>query len=45
MVTYGETKRQANIVKHDGIDPAQCENIFDSPMLTEEDIRTLNEET
>jgi len=39
VVTYDETKRQANIVKHDGIDLAQCESIFDSPMLTEEDAR------
>jgi hypothetical protein len=39
VVTYDETKRHANIVKHDGIDLAQCESIFDSPMLTEEDAR------
>lgn len=37
MVTYDETKRQANMQKHDGIDLAECECIFDSPMLTLED--------
>jgi uncharacterized DUF497 family protein len=36
MVTYDDAKRQTNIVKHDNIDLAQCECIFDSPMLTEE---------
>ena len=39
MVTYDETKRQINMVKHDGIDLAMCESIFDSPMLTKEDTR------
>jgi len=39
MITYDEAKRQANIVKHDGIDLAQCECLFDSPMLTREDAR------
>jgi len=39
MVTYDETKRQTNIVKHHGIDLALCECIFDSPMLTQEDTR------
>jgi uncharacterized DUF497 family protein len=27
MVTYDDAKRQANIVKHDNIDLAQCERI------------------
>jgi len=39
MVTYDETKRQANMRKHDNIDLALCERIFDSPMLTQEDAR------
>ena len=39
MITFDEAKRQANIVKHNGIDLAQCECIFDSPMLTQEDSR------
>ena len=39
MVTYDETKRQANMRKHDNIDLALCERIFDSPMLTQEDSR------
>ena len=41
MVTYNESKRQINIAKHDGIDLAKCECIFDSPMLTEEDTRDI----
>lgn len=39
MVTYDEAKRKANIAKHEGIDLALCECIFDSPMLTQEDAR------
>ncbi len=27
------------MLKHDGIDLARCESIFDSPMLTKEDTR------
>jgi uncharacterized DUF497 family protein len=38
MVTYDETKRRENLQKH-GIDLAKAENIFDSPLLTEEDDR------
>ncbi|MBI4755996.1 MAG: BrnT family toxin [Betaproteobacteria bacterium] len=38
MVTYDETKRQANPAKH-GIDLAECSGVFDAPMLTEEDAR------
>lgn len=41
MVTYDDAKRQTNIFKHDNIDLAQCECIFDSPMLTEEDARDI----
>lgn len=36
MVTFDPLKRQANLSKH-GIDLAECERIFDAPMLTEED--------
>ena len=36
MITYDEPKRQANISKH-GIDLAECESVFDAPMLTAED--------
>jgi uncharacterized DUF497 family protein len=38
MVTFDETKRQANLAKH-GIDFAQCDGVFEAPMLTEEDAR------
>ena len=38
MVTYDETKRQANLAKH-GIDLAQCAAMFGAPMLTAEDAR------
>jgi len=38
MVTFDETKRARNLVKH-GIDLAECESIFDWPMLTREDDR------
>lgn len=36
MVTYDETKRQANLAKH-GIDLAGCGEAFDRPMVTAED--------
>jgi len=39
MVTYDETKRRRNIKDHDGIDLAECESIFDWPLVTEEDTR------
>jgi uncharacterized DUF497 family protein len=38
MITWDEKKRQINLAKH-GIDFAQCEVIFDHPMVTEEDDR------
>lgn len=38
MVTYDEAKRQANIAKH-GIDLADVESVFDTPLLTDEDAR------
>ena len=38
MVTYDETKRQANLARH-GIDLADCAGVFDAPMLTVEDAR------
>jgi uncharacterized protein len=38
MVTFDETKRLANIAKHQ-IDLADCDAVFDSPMLTKEDSR------
>lgn len=38
MITFDESKRKANIRKH-GIDLAQCESVFDFPLLTEEDTR------
>lgn len=38
MVTYDETKRQANIVKH-GIDLAALSSFFDGDLLTREDTR------
>ena len=38
MVTFDEAKREANIKKH-GIDLAQCDCVFDFPLLTEEDSR------
>ncbi len=41
MITFDEAKRRANIAKHNGIDLAQCECIFDSPMLTQEDSRNV----
>ena len=39
FITYDVAKRQANIAKH-GIDFADCEAVFDSPMLTAEDARS-----
>ena len=38
MIIYDETKRQSNLRKH-GIDLADCEPVFDAPLLTEEDDR------
>ncbi|MFZ4537153.1 BrnT family toxin [Propionivibrio sp.] len=38
MVTFDESKRQANITKH-GIDLADVETAFDYPLLTTEDDR------
>ncbi len=38
MVTFDETKRQANIVKH-GIDLAVLTGFFDGDLLTREDAR------
>ena len=39
MVTWDEAKRLRNIRDHDGIDLAECESIFDAPMVTAEDVR------
>src|SRR5260364_156507 len=36
MMAYDEDKRKINLAKH-GIDLADCEPIFDAPMLTRED--------
>lgn len=38
MISYNESKRRANLAKH-GIDLADCEEVFNRPMLTEEDER------
>jgi uncharacterized protein len=38
MLTWDERKRQANIAKH-GIDFADCEPVFSSPLVTQEDNR------
>ena len=38
MFTWDEAKRQANITKH-GIDFADCETVFDAPLITQEDTR------
>jgi uncharacterized protein len=38
VITWDEPKRQANI-KHHGIDFADCEPIFDYPLVTVEDKR------
>ena len=40
MITFDEAKRKANIAKH-GIDLAECEAVFDFPMLTIEDDRAV----
>ena len=37
MITYDEAKRQENIRKH-GIDFAECEAVFDTPMVSDEDV-------
>ncbi|CAK0770865.1 BrnT family toxin [Gammaproteobacteria bacterium] len=36
MITHDPPKRQANLKKHE-IDLADCECVFDAPLLTEED--------
>jgi len=38
MVTWDENKRSINLKRH-GIDLADCERVFDFPMLTREDDR------
>ena len=38
MITFDQSKRKSNLAKH-GIDLAQCESVFDFPMLTDEDTR------
>ena len=38
MVTFDETKREINLASH-GIDLAECEEVFDGFMRTEEDTR------
>ena len=38
MIIFDESKRKSNLAKH-GIDLAQCESVFDFPMLTDEDTR------
>jgi uncharacterized DUF497 family protein len=38
MITFDEDKRISNIAKH-GIDLADCESVFDWPMVTIEDDR------
>ena len=43
MVTSDPSKRKANLAKH-GIDLAQCESVFDFPLLTEEDARANYDE-
>lgn len=39
MITWTETKRALNKERHDGIDLADLENVFDSPMVTVKDSR------
>ncbi len=39
MITWHEAKRIENIKRHDGIDFADLESVFDAPMLTVEDTR------
>jgi uncharacterized DUF497 family protein len=42
MVTYDETKREINLSKHDNdIELAECEPVFDAPMLTREMVKQL----
>lgn len=38
VFTFDESKRESNFAKH-GIDLAQCESVFDFPMVTQEDTR------
>ena len=38
MFSFDESKRAINLKKH-GVDLAECENIFDAAMSTEEDTR------
>lgn len=38
MITYNDVKRRTNLAKH-GIDLADCAEVFDGPMLTDEDAR------
>jgi len=38
VVTFGESKRQADLAKH-GIDLAERSEAFDAPTLTQEDAR------
>jgi uncharacterized DUF497 family protein len=38
VITFDEVKRAINIAKH-GIDLADCESVFDFPMVTHEDDR------
>jgi uncharacterized DUF497 family protein len=38
VITFDESKRMINLAKH-GIDLADCERVFDFPMLTIEDDR------
>lgn len=42
MITYDETKRQANIKKH-GFDFVGCEVVFDGVTITREDSREYGE--
>ena len=39
-ITYDAAKRTSNIAKH-GIDFADCDAVFDGPMLTTEDARCV----
>ena len=39
MITWHETKRTLNKQRHDGIDLADLECLFDSPMVTVKDTR------
>ncbi len=40
MIAWDPAKRDSNLLKH-GIDLAECEAVFDAPMLTREDARVL----